>query len=1330
MVDGTAATKDEIKAKYKEYAEGFQPIEITATNPIDEAFVAEVNAGLKAAGEEALDIPVTADTEELRAQLVEDLAFFREQAGDPVLLAAPNTDSWREGVLGAIEEMRAEIAGAIPDLEIPVETNAADVLASVVADVEATRAEIGSIVVPVEADTAAFGSFAGEINAFSAYPSYPGAARLSPYEAPFGGLSGSLDNPYGSIGYTPAELSTMQSFIPPGAYAGGWQSAFPPLSGGPLFGGGEDLSAAARAQIAQAGNELTLPVKATNPIDDAWIAQVRSSIRSVAVDALSIPVNPELEDFETQLEATLTQLAETSKLDVPVDVGDAMIFREQVQQLVQQVESSVKAVIDVQISNEGALTDLQQKTAAAAQADLELVAAQDKLNQATASGDDDAIVKARNDVEAATKADKDATEALTAAQAAAAEGEEVVADATNKASLSMRGLMDAMGPLWMIMNVAQIAMFAFGGSSSSAATQAQDASSQIIALGEATGQTAQNLLMGNQATQQTASDLNKAGTSATQFSQAFATGAASAKEYVTSLQAQQQALANQHTTITQTIMDNADQTNTTVQTTVSIAQLSGMVQQHTVALSDLTPAQQKAVQQYDALGGSGGAIAQAQNALNGLLATEKQQDQTLAALGVHLSEAQKLYENYGFGVQSAAKGLADAEAGSTYLEDSVDKASIAAGQGVQQWQQLQAAVTSARQAYDAAGQGVANAEHSVEQAQQGVASAIHAEQQAVLAVQAAQTAYTNSLYQEGQAQQAVTAARAAAEQQLISLQLQANDAATSVDNANLSLFNAQQNAGKYGVNAGNAQQIADTQNITAANAAQVQAAIQLVQAENALADAQNSSTNAQSSLNTARQQGVDGNPQVLAAEHALQQAQDAVATAAQGVTNAQYAQLQAAQQVGNAEWSLQAASLAVGQAENAEASAAAALNTAQQNLGLSTDGHTRSVDANTLAGAQNRQELANLFIALQNATGNTQIATQWTEQYGGQMDFSKQSIDNVLGSLKGLNGTNAKFSIEGDPSINMMQLRQDALQIGLDVNALFGGGHAVGGPVGSGIALVGEQGPELVHLAPGSTVMPYANTQKMLKGFAAGGSVGSLDNPMNALTANFPMAAGWAAWDAVAQTNHVLGGGPTPQLPAPGNNDLGPFAAGAAAAGGSMAASSAIAAAAQAYAASRLAAHGWGPDQMPPLIKLWNQESGWNPYAVNPSSGAYGIPQSLGHGHPYDLGDYVAQVNWGEDYIAGRYGSPAAAWAHERAFNWYRAGGSSGGGLAMVGEEGPELVTVGGGTPVAAPGQHAPGVMRIEFGGGADGWMASAFKNAVRAGQIRFTLNGTQVVVG
>lgn len=86
-------------------------------------------------------------------------------------------------------------------------------------------------------------------------------------------------------------------------------------------------------------------------------------------------------------------------------------------------------------------------------------------------------------------------------------------------------------------------------------------------------------------------------------------------------------------------------------------------------------------------------------------------------------------------------------------------------------------------------------------------------------------------------------------------------------------------------------------------------------------------------------------------------------------------------------------------------------------------------------------------------------------------------------------------------------------------------------------------------------------------------------------------------------------------------------------------------------------------------VSLWNQESGWSATAENPSSGAYGIAQALGHGTggaPYPSSYKDAnppqyggtsnpgeQIEWGISYIKSRYGSPAMAWAHEQANNWY-----------------------------------------------------------------------------
>lgn len=97
---------------------------------------------------------------------------------------------------------------------------------------------------------------------------------------------------------------------------------------------------------------------------------------------------------------------------------------------------------------------------------------------------------------------------------------------------------------------------------------------------------------------------------------------------------------------------------------------------------------------------------------------------------------------------------------------------------------------------------------------------------------------------------------------------------------------------------------------------------------------------------------------------------------------------------------------------------------------------------------------------------------------------------------------------------------------------------------------------------------------------------------------------------------------------------------------------------AQDYAAARLGAYGWGGDQMPCLVQLWNQESGWQTNATNMSSGAYGIAQALLPSKYSSTGsdwltNYRTQIDWGLGYIRDRYGSPCGAWGHEQSNNWY-----------------------------------------------------------------------------
>ena len=97
---------------------------------------------------------------------------------------------------------------------------------------------------------------------------------------------------------------------------------------------------------------------------------------------------------------------------------------------------------------------------------------------------------------------------------------------------------------------------------------------------------------------------------------------------------------------------------------------------------------------------------------------------------------------------------------------------------------------------------------------------------------------------------------------------------------------------------------------------------------------------------------------------------------------------------------------------------------------------------------------------------------------------------------------------------------------------------------------------------------------------------------------------------------------------------------------------------AKAVAADLVAARGWGSDQYDCLVSLWNKESGWNVYAANRSSGAYGIPQALPGSKMASVGadwqtNPATQITWGLNYIQGRYGNPCGAWGHSQSVNWY-----------------------------------------------------------------------------
>ena len=89
-----------------------------------------------------------------------------------------------------------------------------------------------------------------------------------------------------------------------------------------------------------------------------------------------------------------------------------------------------------------------------------------------------------------------------------------------------------------------------------------------------------------------------------------------------------------------------------------------------------------------------------------------------------------------------------------------------------------------------------------------------------------------------------------------------------------------------------------------------------------------------------------------------------------------------------------------------------------------------------------------------------------------------------------------------------------------------------------------------------------------------------------------------------------------------------------------------------------MGSYGWDASQFTCLLPLWMRESGWNPFAENSGSGAYGIPQALPGSKMASAGadwqtNATTQIIWGLQYLKSVYGSPCGGWAHEQEYGWY-----------------------------------------------------------------------------
>lgn len=103
---------------------------------------------------------------------------------------------------------------------------------------------------------------------------------------------------------------------------------------------------------------------------------------------------------------------------------------------------------------------------------------------------------------------------------------------------------------------------------------------------------------------------------------------------------------------------------------------------------------------------------------------------------------------------------------------------------------------------------------------------------------------------------------------------------------------------------------------------------------------------------------------------------------------------------------------------------------------------------------------------------------------------------------------------------------------------------------------------------------------------------------------------------------------------------------------------------AQAYAKQKMASeYKWDDKQYKCLVEVWNRESRWDYKAANPGSTARGIPQAMMSAHFRNwesnpdakkfLESPTVQIDWGLNYIDGRYTTPCGAWAFWQLNNYY-----------------------------------------------------------------------------
>jgi hypothetical protein len=311
------------------------------------------------------------------------------------------------------------------------------------------------------------------------------------------------------------------------------------------------------------------------------------------------------------------------------------------------------------------------------------------------------------------------------------------------------------------------------------------------------------------------------------------------------------------------------------------------------------------------------------------------------------------------------------------------------------------------------------------------------------------------------------------------------------------------------------------------------------------------------------------------------------------------------------------------------------------------------------------------------ATAVIQSQIRWLQTHAGKSKFAAQEVLALRDALRQIKSESATITVHASGEYSVQRTGG-----GPSIRNFAGGGRLAGYGGGDRHPAMLESGETVVSKE--DSRLPYmraAFTAAGVPGYAAGGvagnytgnarGLGKFDKTETAKTLKVVEAAtAKAAAAAIATAVQNIFGSPGPG-------------------GGSAAANAALA---------RRLMPAWGSGAE---WAAWNnvamRESGWNQFARNPSSGAYGIPQALpaskmGPAANPPSSNPTAQIRWMIGYIQGRYRDPIGAWNHELTHGWY-ARGSKGTapGWGVVGERGPELMYhPAGGATIIPHAQAAP----------------------------------------